>query len=419
MGGQLQSATLQARMFQAADWTADRLGLFRGPLSADALIDTAIQRSGAGDFGEWSVHEPLAVLLQAWEHESHLSLFGRLAARWDCLRFLDNVLRFRREERRAPGILQQQIDAPVFVLGLPRSGTTFLHNLLALDPAHVAPRCWQTIFPYPAPGSDPRREPDARRRRVARQLAIFQKLAPEMRSLHPFDADSPQEFTEITAHVFRSRRFDMTHELPSYRRWLERIGHLDAYRFHRRFLQHLQHQGDRGRWVLKCPDHAFAFDALHAVYPDARFVFVHRDPARILPSVARLTEVVRRPFTRRMDRAAIGRQVSDDWVEGALALIAAAKSLHAAARVSHVYFAPLTRSPMETLRRVYAELELDWSAEAVRRMQQYVGSKPRGGYGRNLYRLEDYGVDPQVEERRFAPYMAYFGLEPESSETAR
>ena len=138
---------------------------------------------------------------------------------------------------------------------------------------------------------------------------IRARLAPELSQVHPITAYSAQECTEITAHIFQSLRLDTTHRVPSYRRWLDRTGHRAAYRFHKRFLQHLQRQKGPGRWILKCPDHLFALEAIGEVYPDARFVFLHRDPTMVLASVARLTEVLRRPFTRQLDRHDLGRQV--------------------------------------------------------------------------------------------------------------
>src|SRR5262249_31974901 len=161
-----------------------------------------------------------------------------------------NLLRLRDEERRTPEILDQPIARPIFVSGLPRSGTTFLHSLLAEDPANLVPRVWQLIYPYPMKNSVAGR--DRRRQRAARQLQLFGLLAPDFRRMHPIGAHSPQECSEITAHVFASLRFDTTYHVPSYRRWLDETGHLDAYRFHKRFLQHLQHQAAVGeRWVLK------------------------------------------------------------------------------------------------------------------------------------------------------------------------
>jgi len=140
------------------------------------------------------------------------------------------------------------IERPIFIAGLPRSGTTFLHQLLAADEGNMVPRVWQLIHPYPTLGNDAKN--DRRRSRVARQLRLFQVLAPGFRQMHPIGADSPQECSEITAHVFASSRFDTTYSVPSYRQWLDRKGHFDAFRFHKRFLQHLQHQTARsGCWV--------------------------------------------------------------------------------------------------------------------------------------------------------------------------
>src|SRR5262249_8838494 len=156
---------------------------------------------------------------------------------------------------------------------------------------------------------------------VARQFAAFLRIAPELPSLHPLAADDSQECIEITGQVMRSMRFDTTHYVPTYQRWLDAEGHREAYHFHKRFLQHLQHQNGSGRWVLKSPDHIFALDALLDVYPDARLVFVHRDPLRVLSSVAKLTEILRQPFTREVDRLQIGRQVSERWRQGAKLLI--------------------------------------------------------------------------------------------------
>src|SRR6516162_328272 len=249
---------LQRAVSQAADSMFDALAILRDPLNAEELIMRARRRMSLVDFGATPFEEPLRNLLRACREEAELSLFGRFATRWDAVRFLSNLLRLREEERRAPEILEQQVERPLRVFGL---------------------------------------------------------LAPEFRRMHPIDAFSPQECSEITAHVFASLRFDTTYHVPSYRRWLDEAGHLDAYRFHKRFLQHLQYKAAvPGHWVLKCPDHIFALGALRAVYPDAGIVFVHRDPLAVLLSVARLTEVLRRPFARRVDRRQIGRQDSDRWL---------------------------------------------------------------------------------------------------------
>jgi hypothetical protein len=409
-------------VFQAADMLGDAFAPVREPLSADQLVALARRRTGLTNFGETAFLDPLQKLLHACYEDANLSLVGRVATRWDVVRFLSNLLRLFDEEQRVPEVLAQPVDGPIFISGLPRSGTTFLHSLLAEDPANVIPRVWQLIHHYPPRNSKSR--PDRRARRVARQLRLFGLLAPDFRHMHPIDADSPQECSEITAHVFSSLRFDTTYRIPGYRRWLDETGHLDAYRFHKRFLQHLQHQtADGGRWVLKCPDHVFALDAIRAVYPDARLVFVHRDPLAVLLSVARLTETLRRPFTRSIDKAEIGRQDSDRWLAATELMIAAAQEQRFAEPIFHVQYLDLVKDPVETVAALYSHFGGALHPDAAARIGRLVEAKPNGGYGAHGSRLEEYGLDAALERERYARYMAQFGIQPEpqrrSTQSAR
>ena len=182
---------------------------------------------------------------------------------------------------------------------------------MAEDPANRAPRIWESIYPYPrhrAAGFG------AGRRKAQLQLRIFTRLSPGIRSLHPIEADAPQECIEFTSHVFRSPRFDDVYRAPSYRAWLDASGYDEGYRFHARFLRHLQGPGEAPRrWILKSPEHVFSIDALSRAFPDAMLVLVHRDPGHVLASAARLTELLRAPFTTAIDRREIGRKVADYW----------------------------------------------------------------------------------------------------------
>lgn len=410
---------IQRIILPLADVLADRVGWLHRPLATHELMQLARQQTGLHDFGDADLETALRQLLEPCLSEADLSVIGRLATRWDVVRFLSNLLQMRDAERRDPAILQQRIAPPVFITGVPRSGTTFLHRMLMEDPANRAPLVWQTIHPYP-----PVQGPDRRRSQVARQLRSFAWLAPEFPALHPLQADSPQECSEITAHVFRSLRFDTTYNIPSYRNWLDSdvAGHLPGYEFHKRFLRHLQQQDTswtpETRWVLKCPDHLFALDALRAVYPDARLVFVHRDPVKVLLSVAKLTEVLRRPFTRRVDPLAIGRQESVRWLDGARRMIAAGEADTGSA-ICHVHYLDLVSDPVATVEQVYQHFGMELRPAAAQAMGRFVAEKPNGGYGRHRYHFEDHGLDPDAEREKFRPYMLHFGIEPEAEHGAR
>jgi hypothetical protein len=417
---------LRTGLLSSLDTVAEWLGFLDRPLSADALVAAATRRAGHGDFGDMSFVDPLRRFLAACDAEAELSVIGRIATQWDIGRFLSNQLRLRAEEARAPAILEQPVTRPIFIAGLPRSGTTFLHRLMLQDPANRGPLVYETIYPYPE-GSDARRNTgesvrDDRVARVDRQLRSFEWLAPEFRALHPLEADMPQECSEIAAHVFRSLRFDSNYHVPSYREWLDAAGHVDAYVFHKRFLQHLQyqgrHKGTQGadtRWVLKCPDHVFALDAIRAVYPDARMVFVHRDPQKVLLSVTRLTEVLRAPFTRRIDRAAIGRQEVKRYGEAVSLMEEASRREDFAEPILHIRHTDLIADPAGTVAGVYQHFGLPWAPEMAADIGSYTAERPNGGYAPHSYRSEDYRLDPTPERERFAAYMARFGIEDEAA----
>ena len=385
----------------------------RWSLRPDDLTERACRVAGLENFGDMPFRDGLRIFLQACNEEADLSLFGYFATRWDTGRFLTNLLRLTQEELRAPEILGQPIERPLFITGMPRSGTTFLQRLLVADKDNRAPRVWEAVHPYPPTNPGGRR--DRRRQQVARQLRMFRILAPGFRSMHPIDADSPQECSEIAAHVFVSPRFQTTYSIPSYGTWLEKVGHLDGYRFHKRFLQHLQRQeGKALRWVLKCPDHVLTLDALRVVYPDARMVFVHRDPVPVLLSVTRLTEILRKPFTRRIDRAAIGRDLREYSHAAALAMMKAADEEPFVEPIFHIRYADLVSDPVGTVEALYRHFGLKLSASARSCIKEMVEEAPDGGYGRNNFDPDAYGIDFAAVRSEFAAYAERFGVTPSS-----
>jgi len=410
---------IPTQVLRLADAIAGTCGLLDRPFSIDALIRLARRRTGLDDFGNVDITEPLSRFLEACANDARLSVVGRIATRWDVARFLCNLLRLRAAELARPGILEAPIAQPVFITGLPRSGTTFLHRMMLEDPENRAPLVYETIYPYAHP---PGRR-DRRVSQVAGQLHAFEVLAPEFHGLHPLEPTSPQECSEITAHVFRSLRFDSNYRIPSYRAWLDASprSHLPAYQFHRRFLQHLQHQAATGphpRWVLKCPDHLFALEAIRAVYPDACLVFVHRDPVKVLLSVAHLTEVLRRPFSRRLDPKEIGRAESLRWLEGTRRMMTVGDEAGLPDPVCHVHYLDLVSDPVATVEQVYGHFGMALSSAALRRMETLVAAQPNGGYGAHAYRFEDHGLDPEAERKKFRDYMLRFGVVPEIRRTA-
>jgi len=380
--------------------------------SASQLMRQACASCGLDDFGAEPIEEPLSRLVSAYRTDRRLNGLGRLAAHWDVMRFLRNRLILRDREERDPSVLSRRIQAPLIITGLPRSGTSFLHRLLAQDSNALTVRSWQLVYPYPdhmaaGPGAGPDR--------VQSEFSLFGRIAPELMKIHPQHALAPQECGEITAHSFRSLRFDATYDTPSYRQWLKQAPQTDAYRLHRRFLQHLQGERSR-RWVLKWPDHVFALAELRAAYPDARVIFSHRDPAKALPSLARLTELFRRPFVRGIDPVALGREVMANWTEGTRRMLDACNAaLWPSRQVAHVNFAALVADPVSTVRRIYRDLDLIFTDGFELRLRELVARQPKGGYGVNRYDPARYGLQTGMMRERLQQYILGFDVELETS----
>lgn len=365
----------------------------------------ALRRAGRTSFSNLSFVEPLRRLLHSYEREADLSRFGYRAMRFDVLRCLTNLLLLDGVEEADPSIVARPIERPVFITGLPRSATTFLHTLLAQDPANAVPRGFQSIHPYPQRVLGM----DVRRLEVGAEFALFRLFSPGVAALHPIAADAPQECTDITAQVFQSLRYDTTHRIPSYLSWIETHGHEDAFRFHRRFLQHLDAQVPGRRWVLKSPDHVFTLEAIKTVYPDARIVFLHRDPLSVVASCVKLAELLRKPFTRHLDREQVGDQVSSRLVESTGHMVKAAGR---DPNILHLHYRKVVANPLEAVRSLYYHCGMNLSEEAEAHMRQWLTkSRP---HRHPHYSLEEFGLDARDLSRRFARYMKVFGVSPEA-----
>jgi hypothetical protein len=376
-------------------------------LFAEATQATRLDRT---PFGDPDLIEALTALTSSLKEEASLSPFGRLAAGWDLKRMLSTLLIFADAEREDRTIVTRPLAAPIFISGLPRSGTTFLHGLLAEDPVNRAPRIREAIYPYPKHRSA---EFGAGRRKVQLQLGIFNRLSPGIRNLHPIEADAPEECIEFTSQVFRSPRFDDVYRAPTYRAWLDASGCDEGYRFLARFLRHLQGPGEAPRrWVLKSPEHVFSFDALAKVFPAAMLVLVHRDPGHVLVSAARLTELLRAPFTTRIDRGEIGRRVADYWQTGMQRMVGIANdpAFLLRPRLAHVTYRSLIADPVGTIARIYDAFGLELLQEAREAMAAKVVRAPNGGYGANRYRPEEFGIDPERERQRASAYTERFSV---------
>lgn len=389
-----------------------RTGLPVGRLDEHALLKEARRRTGLADFGDDAFYQPLRMLLASYESEAGLTWVGRLAARRDAERLLMNRLRLVDDRKRYPGIATQEIRRPLFIMGLPRTGSTLLHNLLAQDPANRAPLTWEVLDPSPPPAD---REHDPRIKKVQKLLNRFDRLAPSFKAIHPMGTRQPIECVAIMSHTFISPQFQSTYRIPSYQKWLNSGDLRSVYRFHREFLQHLQWAHARERWVLKAPFHLVGLDALLSVYPDARIVQTHRDPRKVIASVASLDAVLRRAFSHDVDLKAIGAEALSQWSAAVQQGITLRKKYDVASpQFLDVYYSDLVRDPLSTIRNLYRHFEMELSPEAERRMQVYVTQHPKDQHGPHRYSLAQFGLIPEEVSAYFTDYTRVFGVPVES-----
>ena len=380
-------------------------------LDADELLDEAMRRTGLSDFGGDGFLEPYRIFVKALGEEAKLHAIGRILARGDLRNWLENRLRLADARKQRPEIAREAVRAPLVITGLPRTGTSILHELLAQDPAHRAPLHWEVRSPCPPPEAASF-ETDPRIAHAEDELQLWNQVVPEYAAMHELGARLPVECIQITAHEFRSDELIGRHPVPSYAAWLARADLAPAYAFHRHFLQHLQSRCARERWVLKAPSHLGVLAKLFAEYPDARVVITHRDPLKVLPSVASILY-----STAWVRSDAVDAQAVLGWFtpETCLALLSAMCGLRdaggaPAAQICDVRYADLMARPIETLAAVYDHFGLPLRAEAEARMRAYLAGKPKNKLGVHRYAFANTGRVLAQERERFRSYQERYGV---------
>ena len=386
--------------------TLRRLGVERPALDADSLHRAAQRRAGVSRYGSWDFAEPLERLLKSYRDEAALTTLGRITVRELIVSLLDNLLRMEAERAANPEIERQRVAAPVFIIGLPRTGTTHLHGLISEDRANRAPLTWEVMYPAASRAGD---EVARARSQTDVRLGWADRLAPEFMRIHPIAADLPQECIAITAQVFMSIQFHTTHDVPSYQDWFENASQRLAFDFHHRFLQHLQAKSPGTRWVLKAPGHLFALEGLLERYPDARIIHTHRDPLRVMASMASHATVLRRAFSDSADPRKIAADWADRWAR-ALEKFLAVRDRASPSQFLDVNFESIESDPLGTVERVYDFLGWPLTTEARTAMQDFLDANPKNKHGVHSYTLEQFGLNRAAELLRFRNYCERFRI---------
>jgi len=364
------------------------------------LHASATRITGLADFGADDYTDGLAVLLESYARDAGLTPLGARVKR----SFLRGALVARLLGEAAwasyPAYAGVAIERPIFVTGLPRTGTTALHRLLTADPAHQGLEMWLTQAPGPRPPRDTWADNP-----VFRQIqAGFDRHHvehPEFMGVHFMAADQVEECWQILRQSGRSISYECLAHLPTYSRWLSGQDWTPAYRRHRRNLQLIGLPEAGRRWVLKNPSHLFALDALLAVYPDALVIQTHREPAAAIASVCSLAGQASRGWSATFTGEVIGRDQLELWARG-LERFAAARARRDPARFCDVEYAEFTADPVAVIESVYARFGLTLSGRAADAMRALAaGGAGPGARPSHHYSLDDFGLTAEQVIERF------------------
>ncbi len=405
---------LPVRLFNGFGALLEKTQIASTRLFAADLIETAKRRCGLDDFGEGDFFEALSRLLESCHDEARLNLIGKIALKVDVLETLCARLQMERDRQLYPNIARQEISEPLFIVGLPRSGTSVLHRLLAADPQHRSPLMWEVRSPSPPTLVDENR----RIQRATQSCRFFNWIVPTFRYVHAVGAEVPQECVSLMTPTFLSDQFDAMYYVPSYRAWFFRQDLRPAYEYHRRFLQHLQFRRAAGRWILKAPTHMFALPALLSVYPNALLVQTHRTPVDAMASVSSLVTILRSAFSDAVDPLTIYREAIQYWSE-TLDKFSNERDRLANDRICDVDYDQVCRDPIAAVRQVYDHFGWSLSAEAEQRMRALVASQARGQSGNHRYHLTQFGSSAEEVLGAFAPYCQRFGFSKPHEEALR
>jgi hypothetical protein len=370
-------------------------------LTADAVWTAARTGALAGLEPTPEAGEALEVLLDSLAANVRMNRVGQFSARDDTVRIARTHLRIHRALRDTRSVDDVVLPPPIFIVGWPRTGSTFLHQLMACDPASRTIPYWESFDPVPPqPG-----KPDRRIAKLEKMLTLLERIEPRYHAIHPMSAEATEECVALFMNEFRTLQFDFQYRVPEYASWLIDQDQRIAYDLYRRQLQLIQfHRPTGERQILKDPTHLVHLETLIECFPDARFVFTHRDPAFSISSICSLVSYTRALFTDEVDPLAVGAEIMAGYWPTALEQGRRLRASLPADRVVDVRHPDLARDPIRSVEGIYHGLGLSLTEEARGAMREFVTKQDGTASGRHTHALEGFGLTREGVRDRFARY---------------
>jgi hypothetical protein len=383
-------------------------------LSVDTVLAAAVQSAGLDDFGPDDFRERLHLWLSEMDADDERTGLGRLSMFGECVRHAVNRLRVHDLLRRHPEINDVPIERPVIVVGLPRSGTTHLVNMIAADERFRSMPLWESREPVPPIGETvPPGGPDPRWERCNQTWEAAKRTLPFLSAMHPMNPDHVHEELELELPDFSSYYIEWVARCPAWRDYYLSHDQRPHYAYLRTVLQILQWRRPRERWVLKSPQHLEQLGPLMATFPDATIVVTHRDPVSVIQSTATMMTYSARLHYRRPRPD----WYADYWTDRIRRLLGSAvrdRGLLPAGRTVDVRFHDFMADEMGTVERIYDAAGLEFTPKARAQIAAYRDAHPRGQDGQVVYDLRaDFGLTPEEVRAPFRSYVDGFGVREE------
>lgn len=375
-------------MFNLAAAPLQLFGL--GRLSESAILAAAQKSTGLNQLGDKRFRHPLRLLIEDYSNDKALTLLGRLIAKGMLTSLVANRMLVQAHFAQKPEIAKETLQHPLFIVGLPRSGTSFLYNLLGQDQSFRSLLFWESCSPA-SPEITGRK--DQRIAHAIKTVKGLNRALPELKSIHEFNATAPDECTGLLLNTFTTPYF--RGRLPKYRQWLFGAGQGElpnAYSEYEQQLQLLQFSREPKPWLLKSPSHLFGLTQLLERLPSARVIYLRRPLDESVASLCSLSRALDSLSYGRVDESEIGQRtlgIVNQFLQGGLA---ACRSSHAS-RIEFLDYQDLVTSPLDQVKKVYASLNQSLSPETLTRMSDYVKSNRRSGNNVHHYQLADFGLD--------------------------
>ena len=373
-------------------------------INANEILDQAKSETGLSDLGEPLFLEGLNRLIDSINNEANLNEIGIQAQPIRIQGLLSNRLRFEEDLKKFPEILEQEIIAPIVIVGLPRTGSTMTHRLLASDPNHTAMLWWEGR--YPAMLKDELRgNPEERMNLGKAEVEAVMQASPEALTIHPWDYKGADEEILLLEHTFFSTVPESFMRLPSYSKWVESQDHIHAYAQLKKMLRYLQWQNpgrEKKRWVLKSPHHLGFIDKLLKIFPDAKVIQTHRDPLKTVPSFCSMCANLFEPLTNSYDKNEIGHH----WAHKLAKVLNHCMEISNANKDNflNLEFNKMIQDPILEMNEVYNFIGEDFTDQAENAMKAWK-EENQHEMGAHQYSLEEFGLESSFIDNYFQDYI--------------